>query len=321
MNISESINHFLPEIEIFLPKNEVDYYGFSYYLSKNLNLKYNYSFSSWVHGWIFHELKHLEQFDIAQYSPLYKIVANTEQKKFLNDFNFHNVEVAGYPYIYIKNNPNINRFKNSLLIIPPHNTNELNHTWNEEKYIQSILHYKKSFELIYFCIHQVCFNQGRWIKNLQKYGINYIIGANINDKNSLLRTKYIFQHFEFVQAPAIGSAIIYAAFDGCKVSLSQDYLDYKIDGYVNHPLYNKKKDYIDFLIYTKSRKYTENKFKFLFSEPDKSQKFEKWATEELGTKYKKDLKLIPEILGWRYKDKVKLFSLKYINSIKRFYKE
>ena len=35
MNLKESINHFLPKIKLFSPKNEIDYYGFSYYLTKN----------------------------------------------------------------------------------------------------------------------------------------------------------------------------------------------------------------------------------------------------------------------------------------------
>ena len=39
MNLKESINHFLPKIKLFSPKNEIDYYGFSYYLNKKLGFK------------------------------------------------------------------------------------------------------------------------------------------------------------------------------------------------------------------------------------------------------------------------------------------
>tara|TARA_B100001093_G_C26764199_1_gene987119 strand:- start:211 stop:1176 length:966 start_codon:yes stop_codon:yes gene_type:complete len=317
LNISESIKHFLPKIEIFLPKNEVDYYGFSYYLSHSLNFKYKYSFSSWVHGWIFNELKYIEQFNIAQYSPLYKIVANKKQKRFLNNHDFHNIEIAGYPYIYIKNNPQIKKIKNSLLIIPPHNTNLLNHKWDEEKYIQSLLYNKNNYEFIFFCIHQECYKKNKWVKNLNKYGINFVVGANSNDKNSLLRTKYIFQHFETVHAPTIGAAIAYAAFDGCKVSLSEDYLEYKIDGYIGHPLYKEKKEYIEYEIYTKSKEYIKGKYDFLFSEPKESKKYESWAYKELGAEYKKDMREIPKLLGWENRDKFILYFLKYINTIKR----
>ncbi|MAD57070.1 MAG: hypothetical protein CMK44_00675 [Porticoccus sp.] len=317
MNIFESINHFLPKIEIIIPKNEVDYYGFSYYLSDKLRRTYNYSFSSWTHGWIFNELKYIEQFNIAQYSPLFKIVANNTQKLFLNNCKLENVQVAGYPYIYIDNNPKIKRYQNSLLIIPPHNTNLLDHKWDEEKYIQSILKYKRDYESIFFCIHQECYKKKKWISFLNKYGINYVIGANSHDRNSLIRTKYIFQHFDAVHAPTIGAAITYAALDGCKISLSQDYLEYRIEGYHKHPLYKSKKDYVEYEIYTKSKEYIEKKFNFLFCEPKHSQKYETWAKKELGTKHKRNINEIPHLLGWNKKDKVRLYLLKYFNTLKR----
>jgi len=318
LKLIESLNKFLPEISIINPKNEVDYYGFSYYLSKKLNLNYNYSFSSWVHGWIFNELKYLEQFNIAQYSPLYKLVGNKKQEKFLNNHNIHNIKTTGYPYIYIEDNLKIKKYLNSLLIIPPHNTNMLDHNWDEEKYVQSILKYKKDYQDIFFCIHQECFNKNKWLGSLKKYDIDFVIGANSNDKNSLVRTKYIFQHFETVLAPTIGAAIVYAALDDCKVSLSTNYLEYKIDGYFNHPLYKIKKEYVEYEIYTKSKGYIESKFNFLFCEPQKSQKYKMWAKKELGFEYKKKFDEIPNLLGWNKSDKFKLYMQKYINSAKRF---
>lgn len=317
MNILESLNHFLPKIEIIIPKNEVDYYGFSYYLSDKLKRTHNYSFSSWTHGWIYRELKYLEQFNIAQYSPLFKIVANDEQKQFLINNDFRNVQVAGYPYIYIDNNLKIKRFQNSLLIIPPHNTNLLDHKWNEEKYVQSILKYKNNYKDIFFCLHQECYKKGKWINSLNKNGINYVIGANKDDKNSLIRTKYIFQHFEAVHAPTMGSAIVYAALDGCKVSLSQNYLEYKIENYHNHPLYKIKREFLENTVHSLSKKYVERKFNFLFVEPYLSQKYEMWAKNELGLKYKRNFNEIPYLLGWNKKDKFKLYMMKYFNSLKR----
>lgn len=318
MKLIESLNKFLPEISIINPKNEVDYYGFSYYLSNKLNLNYNYSFSSWVHGWIFNELKYLEQFNTAQYSPLYKLVGNSEQKKFLNDHDIENVRIAGYPYVYIENDLRVERYSDTLLIIPPHNTDMLDHNWDEEKYVQSILKYKKYYEYIFFCIHQECYKKKKWLAPLKKYGIDFVIGANSHDKNSLIRTKLIFQHFETVLAPTIGAAIAYAALDDCKVSLSTDYLEYKIDGYVNHPLYNTKREYVEYEIYTKSKKYIEKKFNFLFCEPQKSRNYKIWAKKELGFEYKKKLDEIPYLLGWNKKDKFKLYTRKYIDSARRF---
>lgn len=317
LDIHQSLNKFLPNIELFAPKNEVDYYGLSYYFINKLNINYNYSYSSWVHGWIYNKLKFIEQFNSAQYSPHYKIVANNEQLNFLKHHGFNKVLVAGYPYIYIDSIEEIKRYKGSLLIIPPHNTNHLNHEWNEEKYLKSLLPYKKIFDSIFFCIHQECFKKKKWLNNLNKYNFNYVIGANSHDKNSLLRTKVIFQHFEFVHAPTIGAAIPYAALDGCKVSISNNYLEYNIDGYKSHPLYKKNKKYIEYEIYTKSKTYIFDKFNFLFVEPEKSNEQFIWAKNQLEIKNKIDIKKIPNILGWESNQKLQFYIKKKFHSLKR----
>ena len=318
MNITESLNHFLPKIEIITPKNEVDYFGFSYYLSKELNYKsYNYSFSSWVHGWIFNELRDIIQFNTSQYSPKYKIVANQEQKLFLNKKGYSNVLVGGYPYVYIKNENKINRFKNSILIIPPKDSHNVNHKWNEEEYIDTILYLKKEFENIFFCIHQECLKKKKWINNLKKNNIDYVIGANTFDANSLIRTKIIFQHFEYVHSPTIGSSIVYAALDGCKVSLSDNYLEYKIEGYKNHPLYKSHKKYLEFEVFSKSKEYIKKKYGFLFNDPKKSSQLINWAKYELGSDNILPIKSLEKILGWRIVDKLINYPKKYFFGLKR----
>ena len=76
--------------------------------------------------------------------------------------------------------------------------------------------------------------RGLWIKKLKENKINYVIGAHANDINSLLRVKIIFQHFDMCTT-IIGSALVYAAFDGCKVSLSENYIEYKVEKYKDHP--------------------------------------------------------------------------------------
>jgi len=317
LNISDSLKYHLPEIKIRIPKNEVDLYGFSYYLSGKLKLGYNYSFSSWVHGWIFNELIYKEQFNTAQYSPHLKIVANLSQKKFLEEQGFKKVIAAGYPYVYIDQIDNIKRFKNSILIMPPKNSINTFGKVDEDEYIDSIKELKKDFEYLYFCIDQISFERNLWVKKLNENKINYVIGAHANDTNSLLRAKVIFQHFEYVHSPIIGSALVYAAFDGCKVSLSENYIENKIEKYKNHPFYHSNREYVDYEIYTKSKKYIKNKFGFLFCKPSNSITLLDWAKEELSLMNKVDFKEITKILGWRYIDKVKFYPMKYCNSLIR----
>ena len=184
----------------------------------------------------------------------------------------------------------------------------LDHNWDEEKYVQSILKYKKYYEYIFFCIHQECYKKKKWLAPLKKYGIDFVIGANSHDKNSLIRTKLIFQHFETVLAPTIGAAIAYAALDDCKVSLSTDYLEYKIDGYVNHPLYNTKREYVEYEIYTKSKKYIEKNLTFFFVNLKKVKIIRFGQKKNLGLNIKKNL-----MKYHTYLDGIKRINLNYIH--------
>lgn len=316
MNLKESINHFLPKIKLFSPKNEIDYYGFSYYLNKKLGFKkYNYSFSSWVHGWIFSELKFIEKFNTSQYYPHLKIVANKSQEEFIKSYGFNKVITAGYPYIYVEKNPKIKKFKNSLLVMPPKNSMDTLSRWNEDEFIDQIISIKKNFDSVFFCIDQVSFNNKIWIEKIIKNNFQFVIGADSRDANSLLRMKIIFQHFDYVHSPVIGSAIAYAAYEGCKVSISNNYLEYDISGYMNHPLYLKNKPYIEYEIYTQSKEYAKNKYGFLFKEPLEGLILNDWAKTQLGFEFKKNILELPYLLGWRMIDKLKFYPLKYINSI------
>ncbi len=316
MNILESINHFLPKIEIIIPKNEVDYYGFSYYLNQKLaNRYYNYSFSSWVHGWIYNEHKFIDKFNISQYYPHLKIVADELQANFVKKHGVDNVVAAGYPYIYIDDNPNIKRFKNSLLIMPPKNSRDILTRWDEDEFINNIKNLKKDFENIFFCIDQVSIKNKMWIEKLKKNKFNFIVGADSRDSNSLLRMKIIFKHFEYVHSPTIGSAIVYAAYDGCKVSLSENYLEYSLAEYKNHPLYETNKEFVEYEIYSRSKDYIKKKFSFLFKDPLKSEYLNEWAENELGLKFRYNISEIPKLLGWRMRDKIRFYPMKYLNSL------
>lgn len=317
IDINRSLEKYLPKIQIAKPKNEVDYYGFSKYLAEHFRYKnYKYSFSSWVHGVNFGDFS-LHKFNIAQYSPLYKIVANNDQKKFLNDNRFNKVIVAGYPYIYIKKNYNIKRYSKSLLVMPPHNTDFTENNYNEQKFINYILKFRKYFKVIYFCIHQKCYQKGLWIKNLNKYDIDFVIGANQNDMNSLLRMKYIFQHFDYVHSSTIGSAIFYAAFEQCKISISNEYLNYELNAHKKHPLFKKDKVFIKNELYFQSKSFVKKKYPFLFNEPQKGTQKVNWAKKELGYENKLPIEELPKILGWKTRDIPYLYLKKYLNFISR----
>lgn len=316
----------LPQINIKHTDNEVDYYGFSYYLAKKLKLKKTpISISAFRHGWMHGDFKYPEELTMGVNRHKY-LVATSKEVSFLQEHDITNVEAVGVPYIYIKQSDlkNIKRFKNSLLVMPPHSLPESSHSWEEEEYITLIKNLKNEFKYIVFCIHQTCIEKNLWIETLKKHNIPWIIGANAYDKNSLIRMAKIFKTFEYVTTNAFGSHIAYAAYSGCKVSIYGNFCEYSIKDFENVSLYKRYPFLLQQIVNIFSEKYIQEKYNYLFKSPKESKKMVSWAKEILGEENKVSYKKLGENLGWYYNDELinsKISNLSYANYYRNFYNQ
>jgi len=299
----ELIKSSLPKIEHTIMRDEADYYGISQLIAKKLSLLLKpKSFAGWKHGWLYMDLKYVEQLTGGNKIHKLFLVAKKEQALFLKEKGF-NAQAVGMPFIYADelDNVEIKRYKNSLLVMPPHSLPYTSHSWSEDTYAKNISELKEDFNLIVVCLHYSCVQKNLWIDAFKKYDIPYVIGADATDKNSLIRMSRLFRSFEYMTTNAIGSHVVYASYSGCKVSVYGEYQEYTLDDYKEDKSYQKVPFLLDYNLKAQSEKNVRHLFPFLFTHPKEAQLYQHWAEEELGKSNLLSLKKLSVLLGWTWK--------------------
>jgi hypothetical protein len=317
----------LPDIKPSKLRCEPDCYGISRLISRKLHLQFTpLSFVNWLHAWFSLDLEYVEQFGMD--STKKYLVATEKHENFLKSRG-KNAKAIGAPYVYVKilDDLKITRNPGSLLVMPPHGLSYTTEKFDEAKYVQVINELKKDFKDVVVCIHPSCIDKNHWVKSFNKIGIPFIVGANLADKNSLIRMHRIFQHFEFVTTNKIGSHVAYAAYSGCKVSIYGDYEEFKDDDLKNDLLYKAYPHVLKHNLHSGSEKKIREKYHFLFTHPKDAIDLIDWAAIELGEKYRLPLYKLPYHLGWLphqqlYHWLIKIiFKLNSVINFKRFLDE
>ena len=60
-------------------------------------------------------------------------------------------------------------------------------------------------------------------RRAKESGLNVVLGARPDDANALIRMRNIYDYFDFATSNILCSAILYAGFSGCKISISGPY--------------------------------------------------------------------------------------------------
>lgn len=298
--MTKQILQILPPVELIKIHGEADFYGISSLLAEKIGLPFvPFHIASWKHGWLYADLKYVEQIIGNRRSENNVFVPLKQHQDFLKPRGI-TATAVGLPFLYVEDFDNLSvvRQKNSLLVMPPHSIPTSSHTWNEEKYAQEINALKSDFDIIVVCLYQSCIEKGLWIKAFEQYDIPWIIGARSDDKNSLIRMNRIFRSFEYMTTNSIGSHIVYASYCGCKVSIYGSYAEYSKDDYKEDALYKKYPFLLQHNLSYASEKTVRSRYPFLFMEPKNAGIMIKWAEKELG----KDNKVTPYklaiLLGW-----------------------
>ena len=301
-NIITKIKQALPKVELQENINFQDFYGFSNYISKKLKLDFIPTCDiEMPHG--IHELnaRYSEELIYSKKINKYEkiIVAQPSSKKILRKDGYKNVSSIGYPYIYIKKNKKIKRYKDTLLVLPPASFgNSQESVIREEDYIKEINNIRKDFKEVVFCIKSDCLEKNLWVNNLKKYNYNWIKGASIYDKNALERMHVIFNSFEYMTTNNIGSHIFYAMYSGMKVSFYGRFFSYSREKLRKH-YYNQSDKTFKNQIKKQSIKKIKQEFDYLFYNHPKSA----IKRRDVGKKYLYDKKRISfknlaNKLGW-----------------------
>jgi hypothetical protein len=288
----------LPVIERIWRRVEPDFYGASHIIAQlTQRKKPPISFATWRHGWIyFDNLCHPKLLTNGS-PPMMNLVANDTHVSVLRNFGYTKLAAVGLPYLYA-NIFNFSRISNSLIVMPGHTLEYTDHTWNRQAYVNEISALKPYFDPIVACVHSSCVAKGYWVDEFQKAGIAWITGADVNDKNALLRIQCIFKSFEYMTTNTIGSHLAYAAYSGCKPSIYGDYVSHSSGDFKHDPFYLDHPELVEYVVSNSAEEKIRTQYPHLFKHPTDARECNEWGAEMVGEKNKKTPEEISKLLGW-----------------------
>jgi hypothetical protein len=200
-----------------------DYYGANFVASNYCNLDEQTNDFFWHHGlvspWESLSCEHIV-FNMKDKNLRY-FVSSREQSELLIKNGFSRAKSIGLPIVYVEIEKT-ERIKNSLLIMPSHTLvgQLINNKSSMLRFIDLVNEYKKYFDKIGVCLHKNDFENNYWVEEFNSLGLEILLGAQNNDKNTYYRQAYYYSTYESILTNDFGSHVAYALFFGCKVSIS-----------------------------------------------------------------------------------------------------
>lgn len=296
----------LPRVDPRTSAREPDYYGASFLVAENLGLSLPpLSQASWYHGWqptkLWERAPHLDPRAVfGDRNPKgVNLVMTEPQAEFMRSHGWAKTTACGAPFLWAPDS-NFARLEGSLLVMPPHVTDMTEQDWNEEQYVEQIKSVQKDFGEVVACVSGFCVAKGYWINSFERAEIPWIKGAWVKDRNALRRMRSIFDSFEFVTTPKLGSHIPYAAYAGCKVSVWGSDMPSKREYFKNDPMRRRYPEGLELALLEATRERLIERYPFLFCDPLSGQLLQDWAAAELGAERKLPALDMAELLGWRW---------------------
>jgi len=232
------------------------------------------------------------------------LVANDDQRISLSSIGYTNVCAVGSPWVYAQPKLKDKRIKGSLLVMPPHTLDNAPFEKKEQlfaycDYIARKYHDHSS--LACACIHMSGMRNGQLTQLLDDCGFNMITGADHYDRNSLVRMWKIFNQFETVSTPAIGSHVFYALAAGCNVVIEGPKVAYTHDQLLLDVSYRRSLSQGLDVLENPVLQESEMQFERMFERPLGNKSL---GLEIVGINYKKTPDEIKHILDWSRRQQV-----------------
>ncbi len=306
----------LPPIEKIELKGEANFYGASYLIASKLGMKHPpRSYAHWRHGWAVPPVTHPRQLARGKPQDMH-LVATEEHVQILKKFGFKKTEAVGLPFIYA-DDVQVERMPGSLLVMPAHSLPYTNHDWDQATYAKEIAALKPYFSTVVACISNACVAKGYWTSEFDKQGIPWVVGAEVKDKNALIRMNCLFKSFDFMTTNVIGSHVAYAAYSGCKVSIYGKYASREKEDYTNDPWYKKHPDLLEVELKKNREKSVREKYPELFIFPADAVERKLWGKEMVGADFKKSPKQVARLLGWSTTQRINRYIGRRLSQLKR----
>jgi hypothetical protein len=305
---SEWIVERLPEAVLEVPHREADYYGASRLISRSLDLPFPpISRSSWLHGWLgskpWEAAPDLDPQGVFGPRDPHRgnLVLTKAQVQFMERHGWSKVSACGAPFIYAPPS-GVRRECGSLLVMPPHVTACTSQDWDEQAYVDQVTSLRDKFSKVVACVSGFCIARGYWTKAFEQVGIPWISGASTQDRNALLRMRVMFDSFEFVTTPKMGSHVAYAAYCGCKVSMYGVEMPNKREHFARDPMRQRYPEGLEVSLREGARERLMERYPFLFVDPAVAVSAVEWAKEELGEENRRTPLEMAALLGWYWRE-------------------
>ncbi len=269
-------------------------------LARRLGLrKARRSYCAWVHYWVWWDASCPEEIGYGGSAKDVRIVCSDEkQKSMLIQHGYIDVVVGGIPFAYV---PQIyaERQKRSLLVFLPHSLDYYNISLSSKKYLDYLLTLKSDFSRIDVCIYSHDYDEGTQKRECEERGLNTIRGACPDDADALIKVRALMECFEYVTSPYISAHILYAAFCGCKVSITRPIFYYGKEYYNNDPYMQRYPFLMRLFDTVNSEEYIKDRFPWLIVDhPIEATEHISWATEKIGEKFVLNDHALRLALGW-----------------------
>ena len=296
-NLTESL---LPPRRVVAVDSEPFFYGGLHTAARHCGLTSPRAISakSWKHGIIEdQEIRYLRELVHYGGKEDLHLVARDAHVEALVRFGFYNVKAVGMPFAYARPSK-APRIPSSLLVMPVHSTHHSTFLTNEDAYIEALLPTMRRFDLVVFCLHASCVQKNLWTETLKRRGVRYVAGASIDDANSLVRMRMIFDSFECVSANSLVSGLAYASSAGCRVSLHEPFHSPSASEWSEEPFFKAYPELLDSCASFYSEAATRLRLPWLFVPPEQSEVRPEWGNYLVGTAHKKSPTELRKILGW-----------------------
>lgn len=299
----------------------VDRYGFSSVLAQRCGLRApRRSFANWLHGWMWHDELDAELLACARLPrDVTIVVCNELEKQTLTAAGFPDVRIGGLPLAYVPQQ-NSTRIPHAVLAVPAHSAEAERLTSDQCAYMDYLESIKGDFEGVYISIFHIDVD-GPMHKAARSRGLRVIQGARPDDANSLIRTRTIFDSFEYVTTNVIGSHVLYALYAGCRMSFCGPIYGYDESVYLGggNP-HGHSVEYVRRMLRICSESYLRERFaRFFVNHPRNGVADHVYARYEIGERYTMSTPQILSALGWTLGGQITGYSSGARRRIKRLF--
>ena len=282
------------------------------------------SFAFWIHGWVWGPIS--SPSDLLGYNldkNINILVRNQKEKEVFLNNGYKKVFAVGLPLLYSNKKiiEHVDRKEGSLLVFPPHSTNEGRADLDKSfiSYLDYIKDHESEFSEIGISLYGLDFIP-EVVDRVKKYNFKIIPGVNWNDKNALQRLQFNLNSYEYSTTNNIGSHVLYSLYAGQKFSFSGDFLKLNEKAFIKQIQYEENFLWPQSAIDNTLKRYSlefvkENFSRFFVESPAHGIQDIAYANKEMGLDYKVDTRKLGRLMGWTFTGQLEGYSNKIRSKI------